>query len=94
MDQLKLSKGLIENILKVLIEADERADNPLMAGQYLAAILGFVVGNHNLPSGEKNEIMNELVAFTKYVYEDVMRQGENMMRPQGEAFGIWKPDDR
>ncbi|MDE0412111.1 MAG: hypothetical protein OXI37_07865, partial [Gammaproteobacteria bacterium] len=87
MDQLKLSKELIENIQRILVDADERAVNPLMAGQYLAAILGFIVGNHNLPSGEKNEIMNELVAFTKYVYEDVIRQRENTMRPQGEAFG-------
>ncbi|MDE0250667.1 MAG: hypothetical protein OXK72_06630 [Gammaproteobacteria bacterium] len=93
MDQLKLSKELIENIQRILVDADERAVNPLMAGQYLAAILGFIVGNHNLPSGEKNEIMNELVAFTKYVYEDVIRQRENTMRPQGEAFGIWKPGD-
>ncbi|MCY4641610.1 MAG: hypothetical protein OXC41_02785 [Gammaproteobacteria bacterium] len=93
MDQLKLSKGLIENIKKILVEADERAENPLLASQYLAAITGFLVGNHNLPTGEKNEIMNELVAFTKYVYEDVSGQRQDAIRPKGEAFGIWKPGD-
>ena len=53
MDQLKLSRELIEKIEKVLVEEDERAKNPLLAGQYLAAIIGFIVGNHDLPSGEK-----------------------------------------
>ena len=93
MDQLKLSRELIEEIQKVLTEADERAANPILAGQYLAAITGFVIGSHDLPTGEKNEIMNEIVAFAKYVYEDVTRQRQANIRPKGEAFGIWKPGD-
>jgi len=52
-----------------------------------------MVGNHDLPAGEKNEIMNELNAFSKYVYEDITRQRQVAMRPTGEAFGIWKPGD-
>ena len=60
MDQLKLSRELIEKIEKVLVEEDDRARNPLIAGQYLSAITGFIVGNHDLPTGEKNEIMSEL----------------------------------
>lgn len=93
MDQLKLSKELIEKIEKVLVEEDERARNPLLAGQYLAAIIGFIVGNHDLPSGEKNEIMNELNAFSKYVYDDITKQRQQTAQPKGEAFGIWKPGD-
>ena len=88
MDQLKLSRELIEKIEKVLVEEDERARNPLLAGQYLSAIIGFIVGNHDLPSGEKNEIMNELNAFAKYVYDDITRQRQQTMQPKGEAFGI------
>ncbi len=91
MDQLKLSRELIEKIEKVLVEEDERAKNPLLAGQYLAAIIGFIVGNHELPSGEKNEIMNELNAFSRYVYDDITKQRQQTMQPKGEAFGIWKP---
>ena len=93
MDQLKLSRELIEKIEKVLVAEDERARNPLIAGQYLSAITGFIVGNHDLPSGEKNEIMNELNAFAKYVYDDITRQRKQTMQPKGEAFGIWKPDN-
>ena len=93
MDQLKLSRELIEKIEKVLIEEDERAKNPLLAGQYLSAIIGFIVGNHDLPTDEKNEIMNELNAFAKYVYEDITKQRQQTTQPKGEAFGIWKPGD-
>ncbi|MCY4420457.1 MAG: hypothetical protein OXC42_04300 [Gammaproteobacteria bacterium] len=93
MDQLKLSRELIENIEKILIESDERAANPILAGQYLAAITGFIIGNQDMPTGEKNEVMNEIVGFAKYVYEDVTRQRQTSMRPKGEAFGVWKPGD-
>ena len=93
MDQLRLSRELIENVIKVLVEADERAGNPILAGQYLAAITGFVIGNHDLPKGEKDEIMNEVTAFAKYVYEDITQQRQAEMRPRGEAFGTWKPGD-
>ncbi len=93
MDQLKLSKELIDKIQQILIDEDERAKNPLLAGQYLAAVIGFIVGNHDLPTGEKNEIMNELNAFAKYVYDDITRQRQVVTRPKGEAFGIWKPGD-
>ena len=93
MDQLRLSRELIDKVQQVLIDEDERAKNPLLAGQYLSAIIGFMVGNHDLPSGEKGEIMNELNAFSKYVYEDITRQRQVTMQPKGEAFGIWKPGD-
>lgn len=93
MDQLKLSKHLVDKLQQVLIDEDDRAKNPLLASQYLAAVIGFIVGNHNLPSGEKNEVMNELNAFSKYVYDDITRQRQAAIRPKGEAFGIWKPGD-
>ncbi len=93
MDQLKLSQQLVDKIQQTLIDEDDRAKNPLLAGQYLSAIIGFMVGNHDLPAGEKNEIMNELNAFSKYVYEDITRQRQVEMQPKGESFGIWKPDD-
>lgn len=93
MDQLRLPKELIDKVQQVLVDEDERAKNPLLAGQYLAAIIGFIVGNHDLPTGEKNEIMNELNAFAKYVYDDITKQRQVTMQPKGDAFGIWKPGD-
>jgi len=93
MDQLRLSKELINKIQQVLVDEDERAKNPLLASQYLAAVIGFIVGNHDLPTGEKNEVMNELNAFSKYVYNDIAEKRQAAVPPKGEAFGIWKPGD-
>lgn len=93
MDQLKLSNELIDKIQHVLAEEDERTKNPLLAGQYLAAIIGFIIGNHDLPAGEKNEIMDELNAFSKYVYDDITKQRQVSTQPKGDAFGIWRPGD-
>lgn len=94
MDQLRLSRELVEKVQQVLVDEDARASNPLLAGQYLSAIIGFMIGNHDLPAGEKSEIMNELNAFSKYVYEDITRQRQVAIQPRGEAFGIWKPGDQ
>ena len=93
MDQLRLSKELINKIQQVLVDEDERAKNPLLASQYLAAVIGFIVGNYDLPAGEKNEVMNELNAFSKYVYNDILDKRQVTASPKGEAFGIWKPGD-
>ena len=93
MDQLRLSKELIDKVQQVLIEQDERARNPLLASQYLSAIIGYIIANHDLPAAEKNEIMTELNAFSKYVYDDLATQKQTITRPKGEAFGIWKPGD-
>ena len=93
MDQLRLSKELVNKIQQVLVDEDERTKNPLLASQYLAAVIGFIVGNCDLPEGEKNEVMNELNAFSKYVYNDISEKKQVAVSPKGEAFGIWKPGD-
>ena len=38
--------------------------------------------------------MNELNAFSKYVYDDITKQSQQTMQPKGESFGIWKPGDQ
>lgn len=93
MDQLKLSKQLVDKLQQVITDEDERAKDPLLASQYLAAVIGFMVGNHDFSAGEKSEVMNELNAFAKHVCDDIARQKQATMRPKGEAFGIWKPGD-
>ena len=59
-DELKLSKELIDNIMKVVMAADSRARDPFIGSQYLAAIVGYVVGTSSIPAQEKKEIMEEL----------------------------------
>jgi len=98
-DELKLSKELIDNVMKVVMTTDSRAKDPFVGSQYLAAIVGYVVGTSSIPSQEKKEIMDELSSFMHHVYQDVSQQPQQQqpqsapVAPPGSAFGIWKPGD-
>lgn len=90
MDQLQLSQHLIDSIQDVLVAADPRARDPLIAMQYLSAILGYALGKMNIPAADRQDMLVELGAFARHVMEDVERQQHP---PRGEAFGIWRPGD-
>ena len=96
-DELKLSIELIDNIMKVVMAADSRARDPFIGSQYLAAIVGYVVGTSSIPAQEKKEIMEELSSFMHHVFEDVSQPQQRVqaapVAPPGSAFGIWKPGD-
>ncbi len=94
MSQLKLSDKLINEIQADLVSVDERAQDPYVMLQYLAAIQGYVVGRQQIETVDKRQIQEELSAFTKHVMDDVdnsMRQRNQ--QPRGEALGIWRPED-
>lgn len=99
-DELRLSKELIDNIMKVVMAADSRARDPFIGSQYLAAVVGYVVGTSSIPEQEKKEIMEELSSFMHHVFEDVSQPQQAVqaapaapVAPPGSAFGIWKPGD-
>ena len=97
-DELKLSKELIDKVMNVVVDTDERAKDPFVGSQYLAAIVGYVVGTSSIPSQEKKEIMDELSSFMHHVYQDVSQPQQQQpqsapVAPPGSAFGIWKPGD-
>lgn len=96
-DELQLSKSLIDDVMKVVVAADERAKDPFIGSQYLSAIVGFVIGTSEAPAKDKKEIVDELAAFMLHVLEDVSGPAEAAaapaapVAPPGSAFGIWKP---
>ena len=98
-DELKLSKELIDNVMNTVVAIDGRAKDPFVGSQYLAAIVGYVVGTSSIPSQEKKEIMDELSSFMHHVYQDVSQPQQQQqpqsapVAPPGSAFGIWKPGD-
>ena len=93
-DELKLSKSLIDNIASVVINADNRAKDPFIASQYLAAVIGYMVGSSAIQDQDKKEIIDELCSFMHHVFQDVSRPQQSVpVAPPGEAFGIWKPGD-
>lgn len=92
MDQLQLSQQLIDSVQDALVAADPRASDPLVAMQYLNAIVGYALGKMNMPAAEKQDALEQLTAFARYVMEDVERRQQPPAR-SGEAFGIWRPGD-
>ena len=95
MEQLKLSEKLVEELRQVLISVDNRASDPYVMVQYLAAIIGYLVGRQEISTAQKSEIHEELSAFTKHVMDDIdqsVRQRKHQSSPT-EAFGIWRPGD-
>lgn len=96
MAQLQLSSQLIAEVCNVIEKADANAEDPGIASQYLSAIIGFLLGQQDMPMSQKQEIVEELSAFTLHVVKDVEQQrqqqhAQTAQPPAQEAFGIWKP---
>ena len=98
MSELKLSTELVDNLRKVLVDHDSTAQDPGLASQYLCAVVGFLLGQQDMPSAQKTQLQEQLAAFMLHVMNDVDSQRQQsapaQAAPQGspaEAFGIWKP---
>ncbi len=93
MAELNLSTEIINNILKVLNEYDSSTSDQLVASQYMAAIIGFLVSKENLSVEQKEDVINELSSFIRYVVDDLSssKGTEENIKAQ-DSFGIWNPD--
>ena len=89
MSQLKLSTQLVDQMHQFLIQHDAQAQDPGVASQYLCAVVGCLLGQQDMPQAQKQEILEQLFAFTRHVAEAVAQQ-INAPPPQAEV-GIWKP---
>jgi len=88
MSQLKLSTQLVSQMHQFLIQHDENAQDPGVASQYMCAVIGFMLGEQNMPATQKEEILEQLFAFTRHVAQDIAQQ---MQAPPQAEVGIWKP---
>jgi hypothetical protein len=93
MSELKLSVPLIRSIQKLLEEEDPEARDGLVAAQYLAAVMGFLVGSHEMSVEDRKETMDELSEFGRYVMQDIESQSKPAPAPAQEATGVWRPGD-
>ena len=89
MSQLKLSMQLVEQMHEFLIQHDENAQDPGVASQYMCAVVGCMLGRQDIPESQKEEILEQMFAFTRHVAEDIAQQ-VHAPPPQAEV-GIWKP---
>ena len=95
MDQIKLSDRLVNELKAVLIAEDERARDSYVTMQYLAAIMGYLLGKQGIAMEQKLEVYTELSAFAKHVMDDIDQTMQRSKQQAGssEAFGIWRPGD-
>lgn len=95
MSELQLSAKLVGDIQQLLQEHDPASADPGVTSQYLCAVVGFLLGQQDMPAQQKDEVMEQLGAFIKHVADDVGSQKQQAAAPpsppQQEAFGIWKP---
>jgi len=96
MSELQLSAQLVSDLQDVISKHDENATDPGVTSQYLAAVIGFLLGQQEMPDEQKSEIIENLGAFMQHVADDVGKQSKAAKAappppPPQEAFGIWKP---
>lgn len=96
MSELKLSHQLVNELSAVVKTHDNKADDPGVISQYLCAVVGFLLGQQDMPGEQKTKLVDELGAFMQHVVDDVSKQQQAPSAapppptPQ-DAFGIWKP---
>ncbi len=93
-DELLLSDEMVADVKSAIVQHDPRANDDVIAVQYAAAVMGFMLGNIALPQERRQEIFSQLGNFAA----DIMKQIESRNAPAApaapptqDAFGIWKP---
>lgn len=108
-NDITLSDQLIDNLYSVICQHDESAkQNMMVALQYFAAVSGYMLGDYPGSDEEREELIEQLAAFTKNVSGDRVNsqkqqaeQAEQQTPPavagkstatDDPAVGIWKPE--
>lgn len=103
--ELQLSIDMVRDLQERLKENDERCADPGVASQYLAAVIGFLLGQISADTDQKKEFLRQLQEFAAGVIDDVEAQqemqsaqpsgGTGTGQPAGEQqkSGIWTPGD-
>lgn len=89
MSELQLSLQLVRKVQEVIVEADARAEDPFIAMQYVAAVMGFMIGRQDMVESEQHNLVEQLAAFAVHVAE----QSQPRQAPPEAAFGKWRPGD-
>lgn len=70
-DGLKLSRELIEQLLRAIGEHDADARQDMFLNlQYLSAVAGYLAADYPGPASERDELLEHLSAFMKHVCDE------------------------
>ncbi len=91
-DEFQLSEQLLQDVKAAIQAHDSRARDDLIAAQYMAALIGFVMANQHMAPPKKREVLDQLGGFAGHVLNEVEQQ-QMAPPPAQDAFGIWRPGD-
>ncbi|MFL2559758.1 MAG: hypothetical protein ACJ0QT_01205 [Gammaproteobacteria bacterium] len=93
MTEIVLKPELIKGLQKVLVDYEPANEDPILAAQYLAAVVGSIVATANIPKEQQDDILKQLLDFIKYVYDQQTQASTPAKQDNqpSEAFGKWKP---
>ena len=96
MTEIVLKPELLKGLQKVLVEYEPKNEDPILASQYLSAVVGSIIATAEIPKKDRDDILKQLIEFTQYVYDqqtDTLNQGETSSEKPGEdAYGKWTPE--
>ena len=97
MTEIVLKPELIKNLQKVLIDYEPANQDPILAAQYLSAVVGSIIASSSMADDQKKEILGQILDFISYVYDQQTQSSQpvetNKQNSQNsqEAFGVWRP---
>ena len=97
MTEIVLKPELLKGLQKVLVEYEPKNEDPILASQYLSAVVGSIVATAEMPKKDRDDVLKQLIDFTQYVYDqqsNASHQGNTQAssQPSEDAYGKWKPE--
>ena len=97
MTEIVLKPELLKGLQKVLVEYEPKNEDPILASQYLSAVVGSIVATAEIPKKDRDDILKQLMEFTQYVYDqqtDASKQSgsQSSNHASEDAYGKWKPE--
>ena len=96
MTEIVLKPELLKGLQKVLVDYEPKNEDPILASQYLSAVVGSIVATAEIPKTDRDDILKQLIEFTQYVYDqqtNTLKRDESASeKPSGDAYGKWTPE--
>ena len=96
MTEIVLKPELLKGLQKVLVDYEPKNEDPILASQYLSAVVGSIVATAEIPKTDRDDILKQLIEFTQYVYDqqtNKLKQDETSSeKPSDDAYGKWTPE--
>jgi YD repeat-containing protein len=97
MTEIVLKPELLKGLQKVLVEYEPKNEDPILASQYLSAVVGSIVATAEIPKNDRDDILKQLMEFTQYVYDQQSNSSKENSpgapsQSSEDAYGKWTPE--